>query len=175
MVQPSNAQIQAGWPESATPPARQYFNWLFYFITNAVRYYAQRGLTDYNAGETYQLNARVIGDDGNTYVSLQNANTGNTPSTSGSWWAQWGLTLAEIASSIAAGNFIKANSASQKVQFGTGTGPGAIVFAQAFSGTPVVVGTGYSGTFGATSVSSTGFTAAVAGGLAFGWIAIGPA
>lgn len=92
MVQPSNTQIEAGWPESATPPARQYFNWLFYFLSNAIRYLSQRGLTDFNSGEIYQLNARVIGDDGNTYVSLQNANTNNTPSTSPTWWKQWGFT-----------------------------------------------------------------------------------
>jgi hypothetical protein len=100
MVQPSQAQIDAGWPESSTPPARQYFNWLFYFCTLGVRYLSQRGLPDWNSGELYQLNARVIGDDGNTYVSIQNSNSGNTPSTSGSWWTRWGFTLAELAGSL---------------------------------------------------------------------------
>lgn len=96
MVQPSNTQIQDGWQESATPPPRQYFNWFFNFVANALCYILQRGMVDYNSAQTYQLNARVIGDDGNTYVSIQNANQGNTPSTSGSWWARWGFTAAQL-------------------------------------------------------------------------------
>lgn len=96
MVQPSNTQIQDGWQESATPPPRQYFNWFQNYVANALCYFLQRGLVDYNAAQTYQLNARVIGDDGNSYVSLQNANQGNTPSTSGSWWARWGFTASQL-------------------------------------------------------------------------------
>jgi hypothetical protein len=100
MVQPASATIDTGFPLSSTPPARQTFNWLFNFCTSAVRYFCQRGMADYDADETYGLNARVIGDDGNTYVSLQAANSGNTPSTSAAWWARWGHTAAEIATLI---------------------------------------------------------------------------
>lgn len=100
MVQPAPAAIQTGWPQSATPPARQYFNWLFNFCTAAVRYLCQRGLPDYDAAETYQLNARIIGDDGLTYVSIQNANIGHTPSTQPTWWTRWGFTLAQLGSTL---------------------------------------------------------------------------
>lgn len=96
MVQPSNTQIEAGWPESSTPPARQYFNWLFFYLSLAVNYFLQRGISDYNAAQTYFVNAVTIGDDGNLYKSLQNNNSGNTPSTSPSWWAQCGLTVAAL-------------------------------------------------------------------------------
>lgn len=100
MVQPSNTQIEAGWPESSTPPARQYFNWLFYYLSLAVNYFLQRGVADYNAAQTYAVSGVVIGDDGNLYQSLQNTNQGNTPSTSPTWWVQCGLTPAAITALI---------------------------------------------------------------------------
>jgi hypothetical protein len=96
MVQPTNAQIQQGWPLSATPPPRQYFNWILYWCAAAIRYFMQRGLVDYDPTETYQIGARVIGDDGNTYTSLIVNNTANTPSASPASWGLWGLTIAQI-------------------------------------------------------------------------------
>ena len=96
MVQPSNAQIIAGWPESSTPPERQYFNWFFNFVMGAINYFLQRGLSDYASWQTYGTNDRCIGNDGNTYVSLQDANNGHTPSGSPTWWATWGYTAAQL-------------------------------------------------------------------------------
>lgn len=111
MVQPANAAIQTGFPLSATPPARQTFNWLLNWASNAIRYFMQRGLADYDAAETYSLNSRCIGDDGNTYVSIQAANIGNTPSTSPTWWVKWGLKISDVASVVAAGGLQFAPSA----------------------------------------------------------------
>lgn len=96
MIQPSNGEIQAGWPLSTTPPSRQRWNWLLNFAMNAVNYFLQRGVPDYDAAETYRIGSCVIGDDGNTYRSLIHPNIGNTPSTSPSDWQRWGLTAADI-------------------------------------------------------------------------------
>lgn len=95
-VQPSNAEIQVGWPLTNTPPARQRWNWLLNYLMNGVRYFARRGMPDYGADETYMTGDRVIGDDGKTYRSLQDANTGHTPSTSPLWWERWGWTQSEL-------------------------------------------------------------------------------
>jgi hypothetical protein len=92
----TSSDVSAGWPLSGTPPSRQRFNYLLNWCTNAVRYFMQRGIVDYDAAETYQLNALVIGDDGNTYKSLQNANTNHAPSGNPTWWTPWGLTIAQV-------------------------------------------------------------------------------
>lgn len=95
-VQPSNAEIQTGWPLSNVPPARQRWNWLLNFLANAVRYLTRRGVPDYGADEVYMTGDRVIGDDGKTYRSIQDTNTGNTPSSSPTWWERWGYTATEL-------------------------------------------------------------------------------
>lgn len=99
-VQPSNAEIQVGWPLSNTPPARQRWNWLLNYLMNGVRYFARRGLPDYDAAETYKIGDVIIGDDGKTYRSLQDANTGNTPSTATAWWERWGYRKSELAAEL---------------------------------------------------------------------------
>lgn len=99
-VQPTNAEIQTGWPLSNVPPSRQRFNWLLNWLMNGVRYITRRGMPDYGADETYLTGDRVIGDDGKTYRSLQDANTGHTPSTSPLWWERWGFTKAELTAEL---------------------------------------------------------------------------
>jgi hypothetical protein len=86
IVDPTDTVVEAGWPQSATPPSRQWFNWVLNWCSNAVRYFMQRGIVDYDAAETYQSGAVVIGNDGRVYQSLVNANIGNTPSTSATQW-----------------------------------------------------------------------------------------
>lgn len=95
-VQPTNAELQTGWPLSNTPPARQRWNWILNFLANGVRYLTRRGMPDYGADETYMIGDRVIGDDGKTYRSLQDNNTGNAPSASPLWWERWGYSAAEL-------------------------------------------------------------------------------
>lgn len=99
-VQPSNAEIQAGWPLSNAPPSRQRFNWLLNFLANGIRYLTRRGMPDYGADETYMIGDRVIGDDGKTYRSLQDNNAGNAPSASPLWWERWGFGASELSTEL---------------------------------------------------------------------------
>lgn len=110
-----DADVAAGWPLSATPPSRQRFNFILNWLANAVRYFMQKGLVDYDAAETYGLNSRVNGDDGAPYVSIQANNIGHTPSTSPLWWTKWGLSLAQINASQLTQANIAANDATTKV------------------------------------------------------------
>lgn len=100
MVRPSDAEIQAGWPLSSVPPSRQRFNWLINYAFQGVKYLFQRGIADWTADETYRTGSRIIGDDGKTYVSIQNANINHSPSSSPLWWTVWGSTIAEAATAI---------------------------------------------------------------------------
>ena len=95
-VQPSDAEIQAGWPLSNVPPSRQRFNWILNFLANGVRYFARRGLPDYDAAETYLTGDCVIGDDGKTYRSLKDNNIKNVPSASSAWWEEWAPSLSRL-------------------------------------------------------------------------------
>lgn len=96
-VQPTNAEIQTGWPLSNTPPARQRWNWILNFLANGVRYLTRRGLSDYGADETYMVGDRVIGDDGKTYRSIQDNNINHAPSASPLWWEEWAPSLSRLA------------------------------------------------------------------------------
>lgn len=84
--QPTNPQIQGGWPLTATPPSRQWFNWLLNWLANGVRYFMQRGLADWDVAETYAIGAVILGTDNFIYQSLVNANVGNVPATSPTKW-----------------------------------------------------------------------------------------
>lgn len=96
-VQPSNAEIQAGWPLSNVPPSRQRFNWLLNYLANGIRYFSRRGLPDYDAAETYMIGDRIIGDDGKTYRSLIDNNIGQTPSAQPTKWEEWAPSLSRLA------------------------------------------------------------------------------
>jgi hypothetical protein len=86
LVDPGNAFASAGWLNSSVPPARQFFNWVLNYDSNAVRYFSQRGIVDYDPLETYRIGAVV--QNGNViYRSLTNNNIGNSP-VAGS--ANWG-------------------------------------------------------------------------------------
>lgn len=89
-TQPSDSDIQEGWPLTSTPPSRQKFNWLLNFLANGVRYLTSRGIADWDSGETYAKNSVCIGDDGRLYQSIQASNLNNIPSTSTSYWARVG-------------------------------------------------------------------------------------
>jgi len=102
-VQPSNAEIQVGWPLSSIPPSRQRFNWLLNFLANGIRYFSRRGLPDYDAAETYMIGDRIIGDDGKTYRSLIDNNIGQTPSAQPTKWERWGWTKSELNNHLNAG------------------------------------------------------------------------
>lgn len=95
-IQPSNAEIQAGWPLSSIPPSRQRFNWLLNFLSNGVRYLSRRGISDWDSTETYDVNDRVLGPDGKTYMCLTAANINKNPTASPADWRLWGLDKADL-------------------------------------------------------------------------------
>lgn len=100
-TQPTDAEINTGWPVSNIPPARQRFNWFFNFCANAVRYLTRRGIPDWAADETYLIGDRVQWTDGKTYVSLANANINFQPGTNPGVWDRWGQTGTELAAALA--------------------------------------------------------------------------
>lgn len=76
----------AGWPLSTQPPPRQYFNFEFNYLHNAVAYWNRRGATDWDANQTYFINDVALGANGILYQSTQNNNTNNNPATSPAFW-----------------------------------------------------------------------------------------
>lgn len=100
-VQPSNAELQVGWPLSNTPPARQRWNWLINWLWNGVRYLVRRGMPDWDSTETYEIGDRCNGPDGYTYKSLTQ-NTNKTPASNPADWVRWGYTSTELYAILAA-------------------------------------------------------------------------
>jgi len=99
-VKPADAELAIGWPVSNIPPSRQRFNWILNYLANGVRYFSRRGLPDYDALETYMTGDCIIGDDGNTYKSLVDNNTANTPTASVTKWTLWAFTAEQISQLI---------------------------------------------------------------------------
>lgn len=95
-VQPTNAEIQAGWPAGSMPPSRQRFNWILNYCMNGVRYLVRRGLADWDSAETYAIGDRIIGPTGSTYEALT-ANTNKTPASNPSDWALWAFGPSDVA------------------------------------------------------------------------------
>ena len=87
LVEPANSFVQAGWLSSATPPARQYFNWVLNYATTGVRYLMQNGIALYDPSESYPTYGICQDSSGILYQSLIANNVGNTPSTTiGTAW-----------------------------------------------------------------------------------------
>lgn len=95
VLQPSGAEIQAGWPLSNVPPSRKRFNWVLKYLAQGVRYLLQRGIPEWDAAEDYRINDRVMASDGKTYKCIQ-AGTNKNPTTQTAYWTRWGFTLAEL-------------------------------------------------------------------------------
>lgn len=87
-VQPTNAEIQAGWPLSNVPPARQRWNWILNFVANGIRYLTRRGLPDWANDETYEIGDCTRGPDGLSYKALTQ-NTNKTPAANPTDWELW--------------------------------------------------------------------------------------
>jgi hypothetical protein len=98
-VQPTEAEIQTGWPLTNVPPSRQRFNWLQNYLMNGIRYLARRGVSDWSSDETYEIGDRVIGADGYTYKALVQ-NTNKTPAANPGEWMLWALDSAQTDSRI---------------------------------------------------------------------------
>jgi hypothetical protein len=93
-VQPTDPEIQEGWPESTVPPSRQRFNWILNFVANAVKYLLQRGVPEWDTDEDYPLAGRVQ-HAGATWVAID-ANTGIEPGTDPATWERWGYSESEL-------------------------------------------------------------------------------
>jgi hypothetical protein len=97
-LQPADADIAGGWPQSAVPPSRQRFNWILSWLANAIRYFMQRGLSDWDPAELYSRGARVIAADNKSYECIADTSIGNPPPTSPGFWKRWGFNVDELAS-----------------------------------------------------------------------------
>lgn len=85
-TQPTNPEIQTGWPLSTTPPSRQRFNWILNWAANAVRYFMQNGISDWDAAEDYPLNARVRFNGVVYRAIVGTSNTNFSPATNPTYW-----------------------------------------------------------------------------------------
>lgn len=95
-VTPTDSFIASGWPLSTTPPSRGRFNWLLNYLYNGIRYLCRRGISDYDAAETYMSNDKAVGPDGITYISLVDNNIAHTPASSPTQWQRWGFAQSEM-------------------------------------------------------------------------------
>lgn len=85
---PGNTYASAGWQIGVKPP-RQYFNWVLNYNMAGIRYLCQAGVSAWDAGETYPINALVVSPSGYLMRSLQNNNINNIPEAGGvfgTWW-----------------------------------------------------------------------------------------
>jgi hypothetical protein len=85
IVDPGNAFVAAGWLQSTSPPPRAYFNWALNWASNAIRYFMQNGIVDWQVGELYQQDSVVVFNHF-VFQSLANNNSGNNPSTATTFW-----------------------------------------------------------------------------------------
>lgn len=123
-TQPSNSEINNGWPNSTIPPSRQRFNWILNYVANAVRYWLQRGIAEWDSAETYPIGGKV------TYGAFEykalTANTNKQPDTNTSDWDLTGFTMANFAAvKGASGHKIEPNGV--VTQWGAGTTVGGTV------------------------------------------------
>jgi len=89
MVAPT--YFDSGFPApGGTPvkPPRGYINWLFNYLTNAVRYFMQRGISNWDAGEDGYTIGSVVRSptDGLFYQLLGTATTGTDPAADPTNW-----------------------------------------------------------------------------------------
>lgn len=94
-VQPTNAEIAAGWPQSSVPPSRQRFNFIHNYAWTGVRYLSQRGISEWASTEDYPVSAFVRGPDNKTYRAIT-ANTNKPPHLNPGAWERWAFTLTEF-------------------------------------------------------------------------------
>lgn len=81
---PTPTQVANGLIE-AQYPTREWINWLYYLATNNLEWIESEGLFEWDAGITYRQYGLTISA-GIHYISLQDANTNNTPASEPTWW-----------------------------------------------------------------------------------------
>lgn len=93
-VQPTNPELQAGWPLSALPPTRQRWNWILNFLANGVRYLTRRGIADWSATEPYEVGDYTRASNGSTYRCISNHTNQAPPNAT--YWELWALRQADV-------------------------------------------------------------------------------
>lgn len=111
-VQPTDPEIQTGWPLSNTPPSRQRFNWILGEVAEAVRYLLQRGIAEWSADEDYPINARVQYA-GDVYTSLV-TNINVVPGTNPAIWSLGASSKTETAPQFDADNSVASTAFVQR-------------------------------------------------------------
>ena len=85
-----------GIPSGAKSIPRRWLNWVLNKIELPIRYLIARGISDWDASESYSVGDRVQYGDGSkhTYVCIQD-NTDTVPSNV-SYWDRWAFTITEL-------------------------------------------------------------------------------
>lgn len=110
VIQPSNAELQEGWPLTNTPPARQRFNWFFNYVMAGVHYFMQRGVPAWDATEDYPQYAKAHSLVDNKTYTAKIANTNKEPSANSNEWERWGYSLSDLLAAMAANLYAKLNA-----------------------------------------------------------------
>jgi hypothetical protein len=98
IVQPSPGFIEAGWPLTAIPPSRGFFNWVLWYCSNGVRWLSRRGINDWHAGETYAI-GDLVRSAGKIYGAYVIPTVGVAPQSNLAHWAIW---MGSLSATIAA-------------------------------------------------------------------------
>lgn len=80
---PGNTFASAGWQLGAKPP-RQYFNWVLNYVFNAVRYFCQAGIPDWDANESYSQGA-IVKSGQALWQLIATSSIGQVPQQGGTW------------------------------------------------------------------------------------------
>ena len=80
--------VSAGWTQTTTPPARQFFNWVLNYVMDGVRYLCGQGVATWDTLETYVVGATTLGSDKVLYRCILQ-HSGKDPSSGGNptYWA----------------------------------------------------------------------------------------
>lgn len=87
-VRPADGYIDTGYPTGNLRPNRANRNWLDNFLSNAVRYFARRGIVDWKSDETYQASDVVQDNDGAVYQLAGTATVGTRPAADRKNWGR---------------------------------------------------------------------------------------
>lgn len=85
---PGNTFASGGYPLGAKPP-RQYMNWVLNYVSNAVRYFCQQGVPQWDATETYPAYSLSQGTNTKVLCYSLLANNTTNPEAAGSMGNTW--------------------------------------------------------------------------------------
>src|SRR3990172_2930373 len=94
MTSPDMAEptyLSTGFPAPAgvpVKPPRGFVNWLFNYVMNGVLYLARRGISDWDALETYVVGDKVIDTDLRTYEMIATVAAGTAPQLDPTHWSR---------------------------------------------------------------------------------------